>query len=60
MEQSLRDQAFNLLKSIVPEAEVSQEDSIVLLKASKDEKFIRAISEIVKNQMVHLNTTVYL
>ena len=56
----MRDQAFNLLKSIVPEAEVSQEDSIVLLKASKDEKFIRAISEIVKNQMVHLNTTVYL
>ena len=60
VEQSLRDQAFNLLKSIVPEAEVSQEDSIVLLKASKDEKFINAISEIVKNQMVHLNTTVYL
>ena len=60
MEQSLRDQASNLLKSIVPEAEVSQEDSIVLLKASKDEKFINSICEIVKTQMVHLNTKVYL
>ena len=60
VEQSLREQALNLLKSTVGEAEAAQEDSIVLLKASKDEKFINSICEIVKTQMVHLNTKVYL
>ena len=60
VEKSLREQALNLLKSTVGEAESTQEDSIVLLKASKNEKFINFISEIVKNQMVHLNTKVYL
>ena len=58
--QQLKDEAMCILKSIVGETEFSLENSLILLKASQNEKFMKVISEIIKQQMHHLRTSVIL
>ena len=58
--RELRDEARNQLQDIVGEAECSLENSIVLLKASGNDRFMKTLSAIVKLQMPYLNTSVIL
>ena len=58
--QQLKDEARCILKSIVGETEFTMENSLILLKASQNEKFMKVISETIKQQMHHLRTSVIL
>ena len=57
---SSRQEAFNLLQTIVGEAEATVENSLVLLKACKNQKFIQITSRIIQQQMENLNCDVQL
>ena len=57
---SSRQEAFNFLRTIVGDAEATIENSLVLLKACKNPKFIQITSKIIKQQMENLNCEVQL
>ena len=56
--KELKSEAYDTLERIVGEEEAAIDNSIIILKASRNKKFVELLAEIVQKQANNLNTSV--
>ena len=58
VEDTLKAEAYNLLVQTVGEAEAAMDSTVTLLNASRDEKFMDKLIQIIQSQLENLHTSI--